>query len=78
MSKLVRCSFACAALFSAFLNAQEQRWFEVEMIIFSQTPQAALQEQFGDTITPIKPGRAYDMITPRYQPDVSNLLSALP
>jgi hypothetical protein len=78
MNKFFRYSLMSAALFSVMLNAQEQRWFEVEMIIFSQTPQSALQEQFGDTVTPIKPGRAYDFITPRYQPELSNLLTALP
>ncbi|GAA0540786.1 peptidoglycan binding protein CsiV [Rheinheimera aquimaris] len=78
MSKAVSCSFIGAALFSTVLHAQEQRWFEVEMLIFSQTPPASLQESFGDAVTPIKPGRAYDLVTPLLQPDLSSLLAELP
>jgi hypothetical protein len=78
MSKAVKLSLLCAVLFSSVLSAQEQRWFEVEMLIFRQSPPASLLEQFGETVTPIKPGRAYDLITPRYQPDLTNLLAELP
>ncbi len=77
MSRTLRCSLLVATMFSCTLLAQEQRWFEVEMLIFSQTP-SALQEQFGDTVTPIKPGRAIDLLTPLYQPDLTALLDALP
>ena len=78
MSKAVSCSFIGAALFSTVLHAQEQRWFEVEMLIFSQTPATSLQETFGDAVTAIKPGRAYDLVTPLLQPDLSGLLAELP
>lgn len=66
------------SLFSNALSAQEQRWFEVEMLIFSQTPPAALQEQFTGQVTPVKPGRAYDLLTPLLQADISALLTDLP
>ena len=66
------------ALFSSVPSAQEQRWFEVEMLIFSQTPPAALQEQFSGQVTPVKPGRAYDLLTPLLQTDISPLLTDLP
>jgi hypothetical protein len=78
MSKFAVCSIMCASVFSATLQAQEQRWFEVEMLIFSQTPPAPLQEQFGESVTPIKPGRAYDLLTSLLQPQISGLLHALP
>ena len=70
-----------SALFSCSIAAQSsanQRWFEIEVIAFSQTPDAGLQERFADSVTPIKPGRAYDLLTPRYQPDISKLLTNLP
>lgn len=78
MSKVVNISVLCAMLFSSVSSAQEQRWFEVEMLIFSQSPPAATLEKFGDTVTPIKPGRAYDLITPRYQADLTHILAELP
>lgn len=86
MTKAVRysaisASWLCVTLGTALtsaVQAQEQRWFEVEMLVFSQTPSATLQEQFSDTVTPIKPGRAYDLLTARYQPQLDALLSELP
>ncbi|MDP5189694.1 CsiV family protein [Rheinheimera baltica] len=78
MSKAVNCSVLCLAVLSSMLQAQEQRWFEVEMVVFSQTPPQVLQETFGDTVTPIKPGRAFDLLTPRLQPNLLNLLATLP
>lgn len=76
------CLLAGAVLSTALCaqqqNGQEQRWFEVELIVFSQTPTEALKEHFAASTTPIKPGRAVDLISPVYQPDISNLLSELP
>lgn len=66
------------ALFAQQPAAQEQRWFEIELIVFSQNPADNLQESFVDSITPIKPGRAIDLLSPRYQPDISALLLTLP
>lgn len=71
-------ALALTSLFSGKLSAQEQRWFEVEMLIFSQTPPAALKEHFSAPVTPVKPGRAYDLLTPLLQADISALLSDLP
>ena len=78
MSRFAIVTLLSTTLFSAMLSAQESRWFEVEMIIFSQTPASPLQEQFGESVTPIKPGRAYDLLTPLFQPDISGLLQNLP
>jgi hypothetical protein len=71
-------ALAFTSLFSSKLSAQEQRWFEIEMLIFSQTPPATLQEQFSAPVTPVKPGRAYDLLTPLLQADISALLTDLP
>ncbi len=71
-------ALALTSLFSGKLSAQEQRWFEVEMLIFSQTPPAALKEHFSAPVTPVKPGRAYDLLTPLLQADISALLTDLP
>ncbi|MDR6982578.1 hypothetical protein J2X32_001196 [Rheinheimera pacifica] len=78
MIKALKYCLLSSVLLTSPLSAQQQRWFEVEMLVFSQTPGAAIQETFGDSIKAIKPGRAYDLLTPRYQPDIANLLSELP
>lgn len=83
MSKTLALCLLAGAVFSQALCAQqatapEQRWFEVELIVFSQNPADNLQESFVDSITPIKPGRAIDLLTARYQPDISSLLAELP
>lgn len=78
MIKALKYCLLSSVLLTSPLSAQQQRWFEVEMLVFSQTPGAAIQETFGDSVKAIKPGRAYDLLTPRYQPDIANLLSELP
>lgn len=82
MSKTQLWCLVAGAVFSQALFAQqaatpEQRWFEVEIIVFSQQPAANLQERFADSTTPIKPGRAIDLLTPHYQRDISKLLATL-
>lgn len=77
MIKAVKYAVLPLLLLHSAAKAQEQRWFEVEMLVFSQTPAGALQERFDDTVTPIKPGRAFDLLTPRFQPDLTALLNAL-
>lgn len=78
MIKTLKYCLLSSVLLTSPLSAQQQRWFEVEMLVFSQTPGATIQETFGDSVKAIKPGRAYDLLTPRYQPDIANLLSELP
>ena len=78
MIKALKYCLLSSVLLTSPLSAQQQRWFEVEMLVFSQTPGAAIQETFGDSIKAIKPGRAYDLLTPLYQPDIATLLSELP
>ncbi len=78
MSKSLALCLLATAVLSQTLNAQEQRWFEIEIIVFNQTPPANLLENFTDTTTAIKPGRAIDILTPRYQPNINALLNTLP
>lgn len=78
MIKALKYCLLSSVLLTSPLSAQQQRWFEVEMLVFSQTPGATIQETFGDSVKAIKPGRAYDLLTPRYQPDIANLLPELP
>lgn len=78
MINALKYSLLGAIWLSGAAGAQEQRWFEVELIIFSQTPASAINETFGDTVKPIKPGRSYDLLTPLYQPELDSLLAALP
>lgn len=78
MINALKYSLLGALLLSKTVAAQQQRWFEVELIIFSQTPASAINETFGETVKPIKPGRSYDLVTPLYQPDLTSLLAALP
>lgn len=78
MIKALKYCLLSSVLVANPLSAQQQRWFEVEMLVFSQTPGAAIQETFGDSVHAIKLGRAIDLISPRLQPNISNLLSELP
>ena len=77
MIKAVKYALLPLVLLTSGAMAQEQRWFEVEMLVFSQSPATALQEHFDDTIMPIKPGRAFDLLTPRFQHNLTTLLNAL-
>lgn len=78
MFKLAILTTICCIAFSFSVSAEEQRWFEVEVIIFSQTPAATIQEQFEQPVKPIRPGRSIDLVTPLYQPNINPILEALP
>ena len=78
MNKKLIFSLLCCSILVSPGFAQEQRWFEVEMVIFTQTPEEPLQEQFFEVVTPIKPGRAFDLLTPLFQPNIAMLLKTLP
>ncbi|WNO61206.1 CsiV family protein [Rheinheimera sp. MMS21-TC3] len=78
MFKFAILGTVCSLLLSSVVQAKEQRWFEVEMIVFSQTPAANSQEKFDFPVTPIRPGRSIDLVTPLYQPDISPLLEIIP
>ncbi|CAM3841081.1 CsiV family protein [Rheinheimera salexigens] len=80
MFKLATLGTICCLLLSAYAQAQEQdqRWFEVEVIIFSQTPATDIHEQFDKPVKPIRPGRSIDLVTPLYQPNITPILESLP
>ena len=78
MNKTLLLGLLCSSLMVCPLGAQEQRWFEIEMVVFTQTPEDSLQEQFSEQVTPIKPGRAFDLLTPLFQPNIAQLLKTLP
>ncbi|MGI5309723.1 CsiV family protein [Rheinheimera sp. WS51] len=78
MLKIAALATLCYLSLSTIVNASEQRWFEVEVIIFSQTPPADLKENFDQPIKPIRPGRSFDLVTPLFQPDISTILNTLP
>ena len=72
------CALLMCSSLTLPIQAQEQRWFEIELLIFSQTPASGVREHFDEVVTPIKPGRAYDLLTAKFQPDITALLNTLP
>ncbi|GHG66988.1 hypothetical protein GCM10010919_15330 [Alishewanella longhuensis] len=64
-------------LFNSLLLQANERWFEIEMIIFERTPEGQLQEQFPEQVTPIRLGRNIDLVTPRINPTISPLVLSL-
>lgn len=66
----------CLLLNSLMLQANE-RWFEVEMIIFERTADAQLHEHFPEQVTPIRLGRNIDLVTPRVNPTILPLVLSL-
>jgi hypothetical protein len=57
-------------------NASE-RWFEVELIVFSPAGNTALKEQFDSNVKPIRLSNSFDLLTAKYQPAITPLLQAL-
>lgn len=64
-------------LFSAFVVQASERWFEIEMIIFERAPDSQLQEQFPEHVTPIRLGRNIDLVTPKFAPAITSLVTNL-
>ncbi|CAM5212013.1 CsiV family protein [Alishewanella longhuensis] len=64
-------------LFNSLLLQANERWFEIEMIIFERTPEGQLQEQFPEQVTPIRLGRNIDLLTPRFNPSILPLVLSL-
>jgi hypothetical protein len=67
---------SCLLLNALTLQANE-RWFEVEMIIFERTADSTLKESFPEQVTPIRLGRNLDLLSARVNPDISSLVLAL-
>ncbi|KKO44278.1 hypothetical protein WG68_16715 [Arsukibacterium ikkense] len=68
---------ALALTFGGDANANRsvaERWFEVELIIFSQAGSSELKEQFNHAVKPIRLGNSFDLVSARYRPDIRPLL----
>jgi hypothetical protein len=50
MSNALNTCLLTALLVSVTAQAQQQRWFEVELIVFSQTPAATVKEDFATPV----------------------------
>lgn len=82
MPVLVKTGLAALLLSVSSLAAANtsaaERWFEVELIVFSPARSADLKEQFDNEVTPIRLSNSFDLVTTHYQPEISSLLRALP
>lgn len=76
--RITALGYLLGALISLPAMANGNRWFEVEMIIFSREQSNQQLEQFDSSVRPIKPGRSIDLLSAGFQPDVLPLLSQLP
>ncbi len=58
---------------------KEERWFEIEVILFKQVSKNAENtEQFSASDLTAKKRRAFDLLTPYLQPDIASLKQLLP
>ncbi|MBV2128434.1 CsiV family protein [Arsukibacterium indicum] len=81
MSVYLKCVFGAVLLAAsntatAQSNAAE-RWFEIELIVFSPARSADLKEQFDNDVTPIRLSNSFDLVTAHYQPQINTLLGTL-
>ena len=53
-------------------------WYEIELIAFSRTTDKSLKEQFEAPTAPLKTSNAMDLMRPRVQPAVADLIKAIP
>ncbi|WP_213999806.1 CsiV family protein [Arsukibacterium sp.] len=58
-------------------NTAAERWFEIELIVFSPARSVELKEQFDNEVKPIRLSNSFDLVTAKYQPDIKPLLNAL-
>ena len=60
-------------------NAKEERWFEIEVIIFKQlTDNSKNTEQFTSRDLGARKSKAFDLLTPYLQPNITSLKQLLP
>lgn len=60
-------------------NAKEERWFEIEVIIFKQlTDNSKNTEQFSSNDLRAKKSKALDLLAPYLQPNITSLKQLLP
>lgn len=78
LSTALSMTLLCHAVPTLANTAEQLRWFEVELVIFSQTPSQPVLEKFDAMVRPIKPGRSIDLLSALFKPDISKLLDDLP
>lgn len=72
-----RLLLSASLLINAGMLQANERWFEVEMIIFERTAANPSQEQFPEQVTPIRLSRHHDLISPLVNPPIQPLLQSL-
>lgn len=55
-------------------SSAAERWFEVELIVFSHAGSSDLKEQFDNDVTPIRLSNSFDLVSNKYRPDIKPLL----
>ncbi|WP_440906434.1 CsiV family protein (plasmid) [Catenovulum sp. SX2] len=64
---------------SAAIAADNERWFEIELLIFAHNPSDEnINEEYQPQIKPILVNKARDLISPVFQPDPQQLRKFLP
>ncbi|MER2491176.1 CsiV family protein [Catenovulum sediminis] len=78
MEKIIR-ALCIAGLLVSSPNVFAERWFEIELLIFSHDSSSDnLQENFDAKIQPIMVNDARDLLSPIYQPDIDTIRNLLP
>ncbi|WP_019675565.1 CsiV family protein [Arsukibacterium perlucidum] len=78
ISKILLSALLLTSSSAAIANSSAQeRWFEIELIVFSPARSAELKEQFDYEVKPIRLSNSFDLVTGKYQPDILPLLTAL-
>ncbi|QOL24669.1 hypothetical protein LP316_09975 [Thalassotalea sp. LPB0316] len=64
---------------NAIAQQAKQRWFEIEVILFSQLgDKSALKEDFAIELPPVKLNRPRDLLTPHINPDLTAVKALVP
>lgn len=72
-----RLLLTASLLLNSLLLHADDRWFEVEIIIFERTADAQTKEHFPEQVTPIRLGRNIDLVSPLVNPPILPLVLAL-
>lgn len=72
------CAAISAQAQTSFSQANNDPWFEIELIAFERGSLSSTLEKFDETVTAIPVHRSLDLLKPLYQPDIRSLQSALP
>lgn len=72
-----RLLLTASLLLNSLLLHADDRWFEVEMIIFERTADAQMKEYFPEQVTPIRLGRNIDLVSSLVNPNILPLVLSL-